>query len=312
MAKTSVIVLASTSSFGASGPEAQECLAAHGLQLITNPHGRKLLEEELISLLAAHRPVGLLAGTEPLTRRAMEEARGHLRVISRVGQGWDNVDHTAAGEFGLRVYRTAGVLIQAVAELTLGLMLTALRSVAFHDRQLRQGVWKKCMGYLLQGKRVGIIGFGGIGRRVGELVRAFGAEVIFYDVKPIEVAWAQAISLPQLLEQADIISLHASGKKTILGPDEFQAMESRGVILINTARGELIDEEALSSALQEGKVGCACLDVFQEEPYRGAFCAMDNMILTPHIGSYAQEARQLMEQTAIDNLVKGLKEVGVL
>jgi D-3-phosphoglycerate dehydrogenase len=312
MAEKSKIVLATTTSFGTGCPGFGECLREQDLRLETNPFKRKLSEEELLALLDQHRPVGLLAGTEPITRKVLEQARHHLRVISRVGVGWDNVDHAAAAEFDLRVYRTAGVLTQAVAELTLGLMLAALRSVAFQDRLLRQGVWRKCMGALLQEKKVGIIGFGAIGKRVGELVRAFGAEVLFYDVKAQEMPGAQEVSLPQLLAQADIISLHASGKKRILGPQEFEAMGNRGVILINTARGELIDEEALSSALKTGRVGCACLDVFQEEPYRGAFCAMDNMILTPHIGSYAQEARELMEKTALDNLIKGLKEVGAL
>jgi D-3-phosphoglycerate dehydrogenase / 2-oxoglutarate reductase len=312
MSQKSTIVLATTSSFGTSCPGLGECLGGYGLQLVTNPLKRKLTEEELLGLMEAHHPVGLLAGTEPVTRRVLEQARPCLRVISRVGVGWDNVDHAAAAEFGFRVYRTAGVLTQAVAELTIGLMLAALRSVALQDRQLRQGVWKKCMGGLLQGKKVGLIGLGDIGKRVGELVRAFGAEVLFYDVKGHEVSWARRVPLAQLLEQADIISLHASGKNKILGAEEFKAMGSRGVILINTARGELIDEEALGSAVHTGAVGCACLDVFQEEPYRGTFCAMDNMILTPHIGSYAQEARQLMEQTAVDNLIKGLKEAGVL
>lgn len=304
--------MATTSSFGTSCPGLGEYLGKSGLQLVTNPWGRKLTEAELLDLMAAHQPVGLLAGTEPVTRRVLEPARDYLRVISRVGVGWDNVDHDAAAEFGFRVYRTAGVLTQAVAELTIGLMLAALRSVALQDRQLRQGVWKKCMGGLLQGKKVGLIGVGDIGTRVGELVRAFGAEVLFYDVKGHAVSGARRVPLAQLLAEADIISLHASGKNKILGADEFKALGNRGVILINTARGELIDEEALGSALHAGAVGCACLDVFQEEPYRGTFCAMDNMILTPHIGSYAQEARKLMEQTAVDNLITGLKEAGAL
>lgn len=312
MSERPTLVLATTTSFGTGCPGLKECLRKRGLELVTNPFKRKLNEEELISLMEEHHPVGLLAGTEPISRMALARARSYLRVISRVGTGWDNVDHAAVAEFGLRVYRTAGVLTQAVAELTIGLMLSALRAVAFQDRQLRQGVWKKCMGGLLQGKNVGIIGFGAIGQRVGELVRAFGAEVLWHDVQDYEVPWGHRVSLPRLLDEADIISLHASGKTRILGPSEFKAMGSRGVILINTARGELIDEEALGAALRGGEVGCACLDVFQEEPYRGTFCAMDNIILTPHIGSYAQEARQLMEQTAVDNLIHGLKEAGVI
>jgi D-3-phosphoglycerate dehydrogenase len=299
-----ITVLATTSSFRTEAP-------VGNLRLVANPWGRKLKEEELVSLLKEYRPVGLLAGTEPITRAVLEAAKDYLRVISRVGAGWDNVDQEAAAQLGMRVYRTLGVLTQAVAELTLGLMLAALRAITHQDRLLRQGIWQKRMGELLQGKVVGLIGFGAIGRRVGELTRAFGAQVIFYDPEIVEVPWARKVSLTQLLEQAQIISLHASGNKRILGPEEFKAISQRGVILINTARGNLLEEDALCACLQDGRVVYACLDVFQEEPYQGSFLDLDNIILTPHIGSYAREARRLMEETAIENLLCGLKEAGV-
>jgi D-3-phosphoglycerate dehydrogenase len=305
-------ILTTTSSFGSNSGESIEELNEHGLQLVLNPFGRKLQPQELINLLEEYRPAGLLAGTEPITRPVLERAREYLRVISRVGAGWDNVDHEAAAELGIRVYRTSGVLTQAVAELTIGLMLAALRHITLQDRLLRQGTWQKRMGGLLQDKVVGVIGFGAIGQRVGELVQAFGAEVIFSEPRQVSVARAQQVSLQELLEQADIISLHASGKQAILGAEELAWISKPGVILINTARGDMIDEKALASGLQSGRIGCACLDVFAEEPYQGAFCAMDNLILTPHIGSYAREARQLMEETAIDHLIKGLREAGVV
>jgi D-3-phosphoglycerate dehydrogenase len=303
-------VLATTSSFA---KEAQDqSLRAENLRLVINPLGRKLTEKELLELLEAHRPVGLLAGTEPITRATLEWAKGYLRVISRVGAGWDNVDHDAAAQLGIRVYRTVGVLTQAVAELTLGLMLAALRNITRHDLQLRQGVWQKRMGALLQGKIVGLIGFGAIGRRVGELARAFGAEVIFSDPEIEEVPWARRVSLLQLLQEAQIISLHASSKKRILGAPELELICRRGVILINTARGELIDEDALCSCVRDGRIAYACLDVFHQEPYQGSLCALNNVILTPHIGSYAQEARRFMEETAVNNLLRGLRETRAL
>lgn len=300
-----ITILATTSSFGTETPTTN-------LRLVVNPWGRKLKEAELANLLAEHRPVGLLAGTEPITRAVLTAAKDYLRVISRVGAGWDNVDHDAAAELGMRVYRTSGVLTQAVAELTIGLMLAALRSITLQDRLLRQGTWQKRMGGLLQGKTVGIIGFGAIGQRVGELVRAFGAKMVFYDPHPVDVAWAERVSLQELLEQADLITLHASGKQKILGAEELYWIGSRGAILINTARGDMIDEEALAASLHTGQIKCACLDVFGEEPYHGSLCSMDNLILTPHIGSYAREARQLMEETAIANLLQGLREASVL
>ena len=304
-------VLATTSSFAAESSHLLAWLKKHPLNLVLNPWGRKLTEGELLELLDEHRPVGLLAGTEPITRVVLEQAKTYLRVISRVGAGWDNVDHQAAAECGFLVYRTSGVLTQAVAELTIGLMLAGLRCITRQDRMLRQGKWQKLMGGLLQGKVVGLIGFGAIGQRVGELARAFGAEVIFHDPQPVSITWAQAVSLTELLQQADIISLHASGKQTILGAAELNTLGKPGVLVINTARGGLLDEAALYLGLGDGRIGCACLDVFDEEPYQGSLCSLENIILTPHIGSYAREARRLMEETAVNNLLDGLREAGV-
>ena len=305
-------MIATTSSFARESPESLELMEKEGLRIILNPWGRKLKEAELSKLLKDHRPVGLLAGTEPITREVLHAAKDHLRIISRVGVGWDNVDREAARQMGIRVSRTSGVLTQAVAELTIGLILSALRSISSNDRLIRQGKWHKTMGGLLSGKIVGIIGFGHIGQRVGELVTAFGAKVLYYDPQPMDAPWAQAVSLPELLSQAEIITIHASGGEKILGPDELNNICKQGVLLVNTARGGLIDEAALQDCLKNGKVSFACLDVFEDEPYCGPLCSTENVILTPHVGSYAREARILMERTAVENLLNGLREVGVL
>ena len=305
-------VLTTTTSFARESPDLVEPIRASGLRLVINPLARKVNEEELEKLLKDYRPIGLLAGTEPITRAALDKAKGHLKIISRVGTGWDNVDREAARQMGIRVSRTSGVLTQAVAELTIGLILSALRSISSNDRLIRQGKWHKTMGGLLSGKIVGIIGFGHIGRRVSELVTAFGAKVLYYDPQPMDAPWAQAVTLPELLSQAEIITIHASGRGKILGPDELKNICKRGVLLVNTARGGLIDESALQECLKNGKVSFACLDVFEDEPYCGPLCSLENVILTPHVGSYAREARVLMERTAVENLLNGLREVGVL
>lgn len=305
-------VLATTTSLAKESAYILESIKARGLRLIVNPLNRKLSEGELSELLGEYKPVGLLAGTEPITRAVLDKAKSHLKIISRVGVGWDNVDREAASQMGIRVYRTSGVLTQAVAELTIGLILSALRYISSNDRLIRQGKWQKAMGGLLSGKTVGIIGFGNIGQRVGELITAFGAKVLYYDPQPIRVKWAQTVTLAELLSQAEIITLHASGREKILGFEELKKICKQGVILVNTARGGLIDEKALHNCLLEGQVSFACLDVFEEEPYCGPLRSLNNVILTPHIGSYAKEARELMERTAVDNLLKGLHEVGVL
>lgn len=305
-------ILTTTSSFAREFPAVLEPLENNGLTIVLNPFERKLNEEELSKLLQEYQPVGILAGTEPISRFALDKAKNYLRVISRVGVGWENVDREFAEQMGIRVYRTRGVLTQAVAELTIGLILSALRHISSSDRLIRQGRWQKTMGGLLYGKTLGIIGFGNIGQRVGELVTAFGARVVYYDPQKITVAWAHAVSLSELLTQAEIITIHASGQDKIIGQEEMAKICGREIILVNTARGGLIDEAALQECLTEGRISFACLDVFEDEPYCGPLCSLDNVILSPHIGSYAKEARVLMERTAVENLLKGLHEVGVL
>jgi len=299
-------ILITTSSFAKESKRAIELM--EGLVLVFNLYGRALREDELVSLLEEHKPIGLLAGTEKISRGTLEKVKAHLRVISRVGVGWDNVDRVSAAEFGIRLFRTEGVLTQSVAELTLGLILAALRRIPAYDRAVHQNQWKKQMGGLLAGKTVGLVGFGDIGLRVGSLVRAFGATVVYHDLAPRETEeWAESTTLDILLRESDIVSLHASGNTTILGEREFRACK-QGVVIVNTARGGLIDEDALYRYLIQGHIGYACLDVFAEEPYFGPLKDLENVILSPHVGSYAREARIQMEERAVLNLLSGLEE----
>ncbi|MCD4652234.1 MAG: phosphoglycerate dehydrogenase [Candidatus Cloacimonetes bacterium] len=299
-------ILCTTSSFGIFAAHVFDILKEKGFQTITNPYNRKITEDELIELLDQYHPIGLLAGTEPITRAVLEQSKDYLKIISRVGVGWDNVDRKTAGELGILVYRTEGILNQAVAELTLGFILSSLRNIVHQDKEIRRGIWKKKMGGLLTGKTVGIIGFGSIGERVGELLNAFGSNVIFFDPAPKKCPWAESVSIHELLKKADVITLHTSGTNRILGEKEIYNLCKKGVIIVNMARGGLIDEEALYKALQDGHVSYACLDVFENEPYNGHLIEIENVILTPHIGSYAREARIQMEEMAVENLFRGM------
>ena len=299
-------ILATTSSFGNDAPHLFEILQKKGFQVALNPFGRKLTEKELKGLLEKHKPVGLLAGTEPVTDSVLKDAKEYLKVISRIGVGWDNVDRKAAEELGIQIFRTEGVLNQAVAELTLGMILSALRAIPLQDRQIRDGVWQKRMGRLLQGKVVGVIGFGSIGQCVGKLISAFDATVLYYDPVSTNVAWAKSVSIHKLLAQSDIVTIHADAQKQILGENELLSLCKPGVVIVNTSRGSLIDEDALYKALVSGRVAFACLDVFDQEPYFGPLTQLENVIMTPHIGSYAMEARIRMEEMAVENLLKAL------
>ncbi len=298
-------IFIATSSFGDGDPSVFKVLKKTGCTHVLNPHRRKLNEGEITGILQEGGYQGLLAGLEPLNSRVFA-AVPQLKVISRVGVGLDNVDQKAARSAGIKVYNTPGVLTDAVAELALGLMLDALRKISLQDRRMRAGQWEKHTGGLLKGKVVGIAGFGSIGRRVAQLVQAFGASVIFTDVRKITLPGAKQVVFASLLRSADVISLHSSGTGCLIGDAEIKKLRP-GVILVNTARGGLIEEEALFKGLSSGRIACAALDVFTEEPYAGKLLMADNVILTPHIGSYAREARVLMEMMAVENLINGLK-----
>lgn len=299
-------VLWTTSSFAATQP-----LTAAGLNVHGNPHRRKLTEGEALELLARLRPSGLVAGLEPLNRRVLEAARTHLKVVSRCGTGLDNVDLDAARELGIRVLSTPDAPAPAVAELAVALMLAVLRGVAESDRCVRAGRWEKPAGSLLGTRTVGIVGFGRIGRRVAALVRAFGCRVLAHDPAPFSDPDVRRVDLGELLRESDVVSLHAAGSGRLLGADAVAAMKP-GAILINTARGGLVDEEALTEALRSGRLRGAGLDVFETEPYSGALCAAPNAVLTAHLGSSAAECRGRMETEAAENLVRGLRDAGVI
>jgi D-3-phosphoglycerate dehydrogenase len=253
---------------------------------------------------------GLIAGTEPLTKMVLDSNK-KLKVISRLGVGMDNVDIEAAKARSIKVYNTPNGPTDAVAELTLGLLLNVLRQIGSMDRNIRRGVWKKQMGNLLLDKKVGIIGFGRIGRRLAQLLAPFNCKISFYD--PYFSAGAQkdalqVKTLEELIKTSDIISLHLPYSKEnhyLLDRKRIEAMNT-GAVLINASRGKLVDEKALLDGLTKGNIAGAGFDAFEDEPYKGPLCQLDNVVLTPHIGSYAKESRVQMETDAVNNLLKGL------
>lgn len=306
---TDRLVAVSTSSFGRGDPRPLERLMAAGYTVRTNPQGRTLAPEETLSLLAG--AVGLIAGTERLDRALLTQARS-LRAISRCGAGLDNVDLAAAAELGVAVRSVATAHAQAVAELTLAGILTVLRHVAESDRAVRAGAWNRPMGALLAGKTVGIVGLGRTGKALVSLLEPFSVSVLATD--PVEdpvFAAAHGVqyrALAELLAASDVVTLHLTYSEAVhhlLDRHRLAAMKP-GAVLINTARGGLVDETALAAALDEGRLAGAYLDVFEREPYRGPLAACENAVLTPHLGSYAAEARAAMELEAVENLLEAL------
>lgn len=299
-------VFISTSSFAAYDKRPVTLLEENNLKVTLNPHGKKLTREQISSILPDYNY--LIAGTEPLSKDLLEKCPS-LEIISRCGTGMDNVDIDAAKDLGIKVFNTPDAPTLAVAELTLAFILDLLRKVNEMDSDIRNGIWKKKMGNLLHGKKIGIIGFGRIGQKAGALLSAFGTELAYCDMAPQVCSFnCGEKQFDNILGWADIITLHISPPRDcgpVIGDKELKLMK-KGSLLINVSRGGIVDEDALYRALKEGHLAGAALDVFEREPYSGPLTELNNIILTPHIGSYAKEARVQMETEAVNNLLKGL------
>ncbi|MGA2819265.1 MAG: phosphoglycerate dehydrogenase [Anaerolineales bacterium] len=301
----SITVGITTSTFAREDAEPLDLLMRAGIEWRLNPYGRKLQPEETVQFL--DEADGVIAGTETLNRAVLGQLP-KIQVISRVGVGLENVDLAYAEERGIQVFSTSDGPTQGVAELALGGLLAVSRGVAVSDAAIRRGEWTKPMGHLLQGKTVGLIGLGRIGRAFAVLVRPFAVSLIAFDLVPdlteAQKLGVQFVGFEEILVQSDVVSLHLSGvaKRPMLGEQEFLRMKP-GAVVVNTARGGWLDEKALAQCLRNGHLGGAYLDVFEEEPYRGPLAELPNVVLTPHIGSYAAECRVRMEAEAASHVV---------
>ncbi len=296
-------ILLGPSTFGEMDPAPKNTLISAGFELIDNPFRRKLSKDELIALLPG--VTGLIAGLETLDREVMEKSQ--LKVISRCGAGMSNVDIKAAQDLGIVVKSTPNAPSTAVAELTLGCLLSLLRQVTQMDSDMHKKKWNKMIGRQLSGMQVAVIGYGNIGQKVGGLLAAFGASVMAVDPRfSKEIGVVPIVDLKYALRNADVLTLHCSGEECLLGSAEFALMK-KGSFILNAARGTLIDENALIEALDNKTIAGAWLDTFPSEPYAGALCDRLQVILTPHVGSYSLECRRSMEAEAVDNLISSLK-----
>lgn len=296
-----------TSNFDMTNPLLDE-FRGEGWRIVRSDLGRRLTEAEVSELLEMNRVVGMIAGVEPLTE-AVFAANPQLEVISRCGTGFDSIDRVAAARHGIKLLNTPDAPATAVAELTLGLILAVLRRIAEADRNVRSGKWQALMGSLLAKRTVGVVGLGRVGKRVADLCTAFGATVHYCDPEVATAAYDRYPSVLELATAVDLLAIHVP-----LTSDSRHLIDSQvidnlpmGSILINAARGGVVDEAAVVTALGQGRLVGAAFDVFAAEPYSGPLQDHPNVVLTPHIGSYASEARQLMESEALHNLRGGLR-----
>lgn len=305
-------VLITTSSFSLGNFAQAKSLHDAGISLEMNPHGRRLSEDEVAELVATD-VIAILAGLEPLTDRVLSNAKS-LRVIARCGTGLDSVDLQAASRLGIDVFNTPDAPTQAVAELTIAHMLNSLRHISTTDSNMRSGKWTPTMGSLLATKTVGLIGVGRIGSAVAKLAQAFGARVIGFDPVVSSHNSVELLSLDEVLNQSDIVSLHVpinDQTHHIVNASAISRMKP-GSIVVNVSRGGLIDESALHDALKSQHLSGAALDCFEDEPYSGPLLQIPGVHVTAHMGSYARETRDLMEVEASTNLVNGLRKRGLI
>lgn len=305
-----MLVQITTSTFGKAGSRPIDYLNSKGISFKTNPLGRRLTETEAVEVISG--AIGVIAGTEPLTKEVLSKLPD-LKIISRCGTGLNNVDLDAAEEFGIKVFNTPTIHVDAVAELALTGTLSSLRKIVKNDRTVRTGEWEKGMGNSLYDKKVGIIGFGKVGRRFCELLLPFTSNLYFYDPylenNPTELDGIKRLNMEKLIEISDIISLHVPYTKEnhhMIHSDNLK-LAKKNVTIVNTSRGGLINEEDLFLFLKNNPEAAAYLDVFETEPYHGKLSELENLTLSPHVGTSTKETREQMELEASMNLVNALE-----
>jgi D-3-phosphoglycerate dehydrogenase len=288
-----------------------ELLKDAEIEVVMNPYGRVIKEDEMVELVKDMD--GIIVGIDPITKRVIYNA-SKLKVISKYGVGVDNIDLESAKERNIVVTNTPNANSNAVAELTVGLIISVLRNIPLSDRRVREKKWDRFIGYELYGKTLGVIGTGSIGKRVIKLLRGFDLNILCYDKFP-DYEWAEKenlkyVNFDELLKRSDIITIHiplTEETRHLISERELSLMKKTAVI-INTSRGGIINERDLYKFLKEGKIYGAGLDVLEDEPpQNSALIELDNVVITSHIGAHTQESIENMAFMAIDNLISVLK-----
>jgi D-3-phosphoglycerate dehydrogenase len=303
-------VLVTTVPFAEHNRLPLELLEGAGIDYSINPLGRRLREEELAEMISGFDAV--IAGTEPISARVLAQAQ-RLKLISRVGIGVDSVDLLAAEQRGIKVSYTPDAPGPAVAELTIALMLSLLRSVHVANLQMHAGQWHRHFGRRIAEVTIGIIGTGRIGARVLRRISAFGTpRVLVNDLLPdlklvpeLKLEW---VGKEEIFRHADLISLHVpltSLTRNLIRREQLLTMK-RDALIINTSRGGIINEQDLADVLHSGHLAGAAIDVFEREPYSGALTSIERCLLTSHMGSMSVDCRSRMEIEATEEAVRFL------
>jgi len=298
--------------FRPDDPETGVRLRAAGLELCLAPKLGPRSPADVAALVGD--AVAAIVSTDPFDAGVFRAAR-QLRVVARVGVGFDSIDVDAATAAGVAVTTTPGANESTVADHTVGLMLSALRRIVEHDRSVRRGEWNRTGPHVpwdLAGATVGLVGFGAIGRRVAQRLRGFVPRLLVCDPaleQDAELDGAERVNLRELLARAEVVSLHAPlgpATRRLIGAEELAQMRP-DAILVNTSRGGLVDEASLVDALERGRLRAAALDVFEDEPPRSArLRGLPNVVLTPHMGGVSERSVAEMTRRAVDAVLAAL------
>ena len=295
-------------------PILNDILQKNGLKITYEPE----ITPDQIKEKISNFDIVVVRSRTKITKEMIERA-DKCKIIARVGVGLDNIDVGAAKTKEIRVINAVEGAMNAVAELVLGLMLSLAREIPRADREIRNGKWlkKELMGTELSGKYLGIVGLGNIGKKLAKHARALNMNVIGYDVIPIPEDFSREVGLIKadldtLISSADYISFHVPFTESThhLVNSQLLAKMKKNACLINTSRGEIIDENALYDALKEGKIAGAALDVFESEPATGnKLVTLPNVICTPHIGAQTKEAQALAANVIAEKIIMILRGV---
>lgn len=287
-----------------------ELLEKAGIKYQINPYNTKLSERQLMDLIPGFDAI--IAGTESISEQVMEQGT-NIRFISRVGIGLDSVDLITAKKKGIKVSYTPAAPAPAVAEFTLGLMLTLLRSIHISNLQMHEGKWQRIFGRRLADVSIGIIGMGRIGTRLLRCIRGFDTlPILANDIEPkpslskeFNLDW---VTKEQIFKEADIISLHVPLThltKNMIQRKQLLSMKPNS-ILINTSRGGIINESDLYNVLVDGHLSGVAIDAFESEPYTGELSKIERCLLTSHMGSMSADCRAQMEIEAVEETIRFL------
>jgi len=285
------------------------------IQMIVPPVQERMEEDQLLPIIADID--GVISGDDRFTRRVLEHAR-RLKVISKWGTGIDSIDLSAAKDLGIRVCNTPNAFSIPVADSVFACMLSFARRTHLMDRAMKQGLWQKINGVSLAESTLGIIGVGNIGSEIARRARAFGMTILGNDIRQpdaafVEQAGIRMVGKDELVRGSDFITTHCDLNASsfhILSEDDFVMMKPTAFV-INTARGPLIDEQALIRALKNKRIAGAALDVFEHEPLNkdSPLLRMENVLLAPHNSNSSPAAWEKVHQNTIRNLLAGLREV---